>query len=334
MKKTTFITALFLAISISISACKQQTGETSSAAPKTESSIQISADESSETISQYEPVTVSDISETSDLIEPEEPSEEESGELLSNGDRTIDDFQYIVVKDKCRLIRYIGTEMKVSVPARVTVDGKEYETEIGPGCFKDTDILLLTLPEHIKEIPESMCENCTKLSKVTFLNVESIGKRAFWKCENWKIKYDDLNVGTPELLKKIGTCAFAFSGLYGKVTIRPDMETEFGSFQVCMRVTKVEIQPGVTELPDCLFAESDDIQEIILPDTLKKIGARAFISTQVPSITVPQSVTEMGEFWISTINSQNKYKGIMLGNKGSAAEEYANKNNIVFSPID
>ena len=75
------------------------------------------------------------------------------------------------------MLLYTGTEQRIIVPDKVTVDGKEYETEIGAGCFKDTKITYLTLPDNITEIPESMCENCKQLTTVSFANVQSIGKK-------------------------------------------------------------------------------------------------------------------------------------------------------------
>ena len=248
---------------------------------------------------------------------------------------TITDYQYIVLNDKCRLVRYTGTETRVVVPDRVTVDGKEYEVEISAGCFKDTSIVTLALPENITAIPDSMCENCQQLTSVSFMNVRSIGKNAFWHCDNWKFKLDDLNNGNTSVLKKIGETAFGFSGLYGKVVITSDMELDIAAFQICRNISEVEIQSGVTEIPERLFAENRSLEKITLPETLTKIGFMAFSQNIVKNLVVPRNVKEIGKLMISTyMVSGEKYTGIILGYKGSAAEEYANENGIVFSPLD
>lgn len=327
MKKIAII--LFAALTaVSLTACKQQSdnsGDTQTQVSVPESSIQSFDESVTESVQENEPVNIPEIS-TDESSEPE---------FIEPVQTTVSDFQSIVVNNKCRLLLYTGTEQRISVPDKVTVDGKEYETEIGAGCFKDTKITYLTLPDNITEIPESMCENCKQLTTVSFANVQSIGKNAFWQCENWKIRIDDLNFGNQDILKKIGDCAFGFSGLYGKETIRPDMELEDGAFQICKNISEVEIQSGVTTVPKRLFDESHGITKITLPDTLTTIGEYAFYSTNIPSVTVPKSVTELGRLWIATENDlNNKYTGIMLGYKGTAAEEYANKNGIIFSALD
>ena len=326
MKKTAII--LFAALTaLSLTACQKKSDDTSSSVP--ESSIQTSAESVDESEQENEPVNISDVSTDESSEESSEP------EFIAPIQTKDSDYQSIIINNKCRLLLYTGTEQRIIVPDKVTVDGKEYETEIGAGCFKDTKITYLTLPDNITEIPESMCENCKQLTTVSFANVQSIGKNAFWQCENWKIRIDDLNFGNQDILKKIGDCAFGFSGLYGKVTIRPDMELEDGAFQICKNISEVEIRSGVTTVPKRLFDESHGITKITLPDTLTTIGEYAFYSTNIPSVTVPKSVTELGRLWIATENDlNNKYTGIMLGYKGTAAEEYANKNGIIFSALD
>ena len=322
MKKTAII--LFAALTVlSFTSCQKKSDDTSSSVP--ESSIQPSAEYVAESEQENELVNIPEIS-TDESSEPE---------FIEPVQTTVSDFQSIVVNNKCRLLLYTGTEQRISVPDKVTVDGKEYETEIGAGCFKEKDIISLTLPDNITEIPDSMCENCKKLEQATFANVQSIGKKAFWQCENLKFRFDDLNFGDQTKIKRIDDCAFGFTGMYGKVTIRPDMELTDGSFQVCDYVTEVEILSGVTAIPNRAFAENISLEKITLPDTLTKIGQNAFMDTNVDTIIIPKSVTEIGYHAVTTNNViGGKYTGIMLGYKGSAAETYANENNIVFSALD
>ena len=322
MKKTAII--LFAALTVlSFTSCQKKSDDTSSSVP--ESSIQTSAESVAESEQENEPVNIPEIS-TDESSEPE---------FIEPVQTTVSDFQSIVVNNKCRLLLYTGTEQRISVPDKVTVDGKEYETEIGAGCFKEKDIISLTLPDNITEIPESMCENCKKLEQATFANVQSIGKKAFWQCENLKFRFDDLNFGDQTKIKRIDDCAFGFTGMYGKVTIRPDMELTDGSFQVCEHITEVEILSGVTAIPNRSFASDCELKKITLPSSLISIGENAFMDTIVDTIIIPKSVTEIGYHAITTNEViGGKYTGIMLGYKGSAAETYANENGIVFSALD
>ena len=326
MKKTAFILT-GLIISVSLTACKEQPASSETPVSVSESSILASVEESSEDIF-YEPVP-----------DPEttEPSEEDSDTevFIPPKETTISDYQSIVVNNKCVLLKYTGTEKRVIVPSCVTVEGKDYEIEIGQGCFKDTDITSLSLPEYTTEIPDSMCENCKMLDTVTFNNVASIGKMAFYKCESLKIRFSDLNSADQTVIKKIGERAFSFSGLYGKIFVKKDPELEEGAFQGCKHLQEVEFESGITEIPHRVFAENSALEKITLPDTVIKIGKTAFSRSIVSSITIPKSVTEIGEYFISTYSEGFViYTGAILGYKGSAAETYAKENDIVFYPLD
>ena len=107
-----------------------------------------------------------------------------------------------------------------------------------------------------------------------------------------------------------------------------------GAFQVCKNIEEVEILNGITEIPERAFANNTGLKKITLPETLTKIGEAAFTYNITESIIIPKNVTEMGYEAVTSDKGMGKYKGIMLGYKGSAAEEYANKNGIIFSPLD
>lgn len=327
MKKITILLTVIL-LTVSLTACNQQSGDTSSSEP--ESSIQKSVESEEESEQSNKPMTVSDTSY-------DKQSNDESSEdvFVPPTPTTIVDYQYTVINDKCRLMLYNGTENAVIVPSKAVVDGKEYPTEIGVGCFKNKEITSLSLPDNITEIPDNMCENCKQLSQVKFAKVRSIGKYAFYKCKNFRFQFSELNNGNASVLKKIGEKAFGFSGLYGKVVITSDMDLDIGSFQVCDYISEVEIRPGVTVIPERLFAENCSLEKITLPDSLTKIGFMAFSQNIVKSIEIPKNVKEIGYGMISTyMVLGGKYNGVIIGYKGSAAEEYANKNGIVFSSIE
>ena len=200
----------------------------------------------------------------------------------------------------------------------------------------DTEITTLVLPDNITEIPDSMCKNCKQLSTVTFSNVESIGAEAFYFCENYKVQMSELNNGHPEKIKSIGKCAFTFSGLYGKVTITPDLEIVQSSFNCCKHITEIEVTEGVTVLPDFVFGDCEAVTKITLPETLTSIGKRAFYRANMPSITIPKSVVELSDYIVGsdTITNRFNYSGIIIGYRGSAAERYATERNILFTAID
>lgn len=324
MKKKSLILMAVIAAVLSLAACKKQKSE-----PPKES-------------------TPESIVQSS---EPEESSEEESSEPEFDEDSmpygyekidgewtyrlsTLGEFEYTIINNKCVLIHYTGTPgNSVTVPPTYTIDEKQYQVTLGAGCFKETGITHLTLPETVTEIPDSLCEKCQQLMEVRFSNVKTIGDKAFYGCENWKFQQADLNNGNPDLIESIGENAFTATGMYGKLVVKPTTKIKKGSYQYC-QVEEVEIQSGITEIPDYCFAENP-ITKVTIPDTVTSIGRQAFSSTSLETIYVPKSVTELGYLWITTVNDYDwKYRGIMVGSKGSAAEEYAKENEITFTAID
>lgn len=332
MKKIAYLILAAL-LAVSVTACKQQTGESST----TENSVQSSVHESSEIQSQDEPIPDTSEYSPDEISEESSDSEETPDEYFVTGKY---DFEYVVINDKCLLTKYHGgsseSDKNVIVPATLSIDGKDYPTVIGAGCFMDTEITTLVLPDNITEIPDSMCKNCKQLSSVTFSNVESIGAEAFYYCENYKVQMSELDNGHPEKIKSIGKCAFTFSGLYGKVTITPDLAIVQSSFNCCKHITEIEVTEGVTVIPDYIFGDCEAVTKITLPETLTSIGKRAFYRANMPSITIPKSVVELGDYFVGsdTITNRFNYTGIIIGYRGSAAERYATERNILFTAID
>ena len=70
-------------------------------------------------------------------------------------------------------------------------------------------------------------------------------------------------------------------------------------------IKKVVIKKGVTAIADFAFKGCKKLKEIILPSTLKKIGAYAFEDCPIKNITIPKSVKsiEPGAFAGSSIKS-------------------------------
>ena len=59
-------------------------------------------------------------------------------------------------------------------------------------------------------------------------------------------------------------------------------------------ITKLILPEGLTELCRAALVNMSNLKEIVLPKTLKKIGFEALAFTGITSITIPESVTEIG----------------------------------------
>ncbi len=53
------------------------------------------------------------------------------------------------------------------------------------------------------------------------------------------------------------------------------MELENGAFQACQQISEVEVESGVTVIPERLFSEDSSLEKITLPETVTQIGMMA-----------------------------------------------------------
>lgn len=78
------------------------------------------------------------------------------------------------------------------------------------------------------------------------------------------------------------------------------------------KIKKVIIKDGVTSLPEEAFAGCLKLKEISISDSVKSIGACAFMQTDLREITIPNSVKKLGNSVLSSCKKLTKVK--MPGN--------------------
>lgn len=153
---------------------------------------------------------------------------------------------------------------------------------------------------NLKEIPALMCQNCSKLKKLTFApgcKVGAIGKWAFLKTglegeleiptdipviaerafENndyvTKVVFKDRNNGIGTVTQEIGQYAFAFSD----------------------KITSVVFEHGVKEIGANAFHHSPINQPIPFPEGLEKIGDMSFnFAHIIGDLHLPQTLKVIG----------------------------------------
>lgn len=77
-------------------------------------------------------------------------------------------------------------------------------------------------------------------------------------------------------------------------------------------IKKVIIKDGVTSLPEEAFTKCRNLKEVSIADSVKKIGAYAFMGTDLHKITIPNSVKKMGDGVLNYCKNLEKIK--MPGN--------------------
>lgn len=111
------------------------------------------------------------------------------------------------------------------------------------------------------------------------------------------------NVQIPETAngyKVVAINQYAFNGCrFSEITI-PSSITSIGNgaFSQTWGLTKIDLPPLITEIPDGAFYKSN-LQEVSIPSSVKKIASTAFSGSKVVSIDLPSSLSEIGDYAFS-----------------------------------
>ena len=162
----------------------------------------------------------------------------------------------------------------VTIPSKVTYDGKEYTvTTIGNSAFFGfSDLKTVTIPNTVTTIDDYAFEGCSSLTSVTIpSSVKTFGESAFRNCEGLK------NVTITEGVTAIGDSAFCD----------------------CLNLTSISIPSSVKSIGDYAFSGCT-IKNIVIPEGVETIGLGAFEyngfeSESSISLSIPQSVKTIGD---------------------------------------
>lgn len=70
----------------------------------------------------------------------------------------------------------------------------------------------------------------------------------------------------------------------------------------------VVVGSGITSIGERTFKDYDGIRTVILPDSLREIGAYAFYNTGIRSITPPQNLEKIGAFAFSACQNLTEFQ--------------------------
>lgn len=150
------------------------------------------------------------------------------------------------------------------------------------------------IPNGTQHIAEYACYRNFHLKSVVFSSsIRSIGARAFWGCKNLQSysllsetriisigdeafmnckKLDSISSSFLQNVRFIGRCAF--SGMDS--------------------LTKIELPESLLEIPDYCFGCDYALQSVNMPSAVKSIGEGAFFFTGITNLSIPDSVTTIG----------------------------------------
>lgn len=151
------------------------------------------------------------------------------------GEVELPEFEYTItdaVNHKAELKAYNGSSSEVEIPAKVTIDGVEYDvTGIGQSAFINNSIVTtVQLPSSITRIEGNAFSNCYNLSSINLPSgLTHIGWDAFYSCN-----FTDIEI--PASVTSIGGYAFEW----------------------CQKLRTVIIPAEVTNVDYCVFNGSNN----------------------------------------------------------------------------
>lgn len=170
------------------------------------------------------------------------------------------------------------------------------------GC-SSMESLRFDSDSRLQSIGESAFIGCDALSGVSLPEgLRTVGRTAFYNCD----KMESLRV--PDSVTSIGENAFSNCYSLKSVTISGEMDLEkvlfnvtldtltlSGTFvQKAVSARNVKLLDTITEVRDGAF-EWQRIEQLLLSQNLKTIGAEAFEGTEITSVTLPEGIVTLGE---------------------------------------
>ena len=163
--------------------------------------------------------------------------------------------------------------------------------EISKGCFYFSHIISIELDYSLQVIGESCFENCQNLVKMNDLSktsIEIIGNKAFKNC----MFLSDIIL--PNTVKIIGEAAFFNCSFNLKFTAPKSLtELKKDAFALTLLNKADFSQTSVTSFPEGLFMLSLQLQSIIFPNVLERIGSLCFFLCPLNRLFMPMMLEKI-----------------------------------------
>ncbi len=212
-----------------------------------------------------------------------------------------------------------------------TIDLLEFgegRTQVQTGIFRNSGVKEIKFASSIQQINYFAFIGCKSLQKIHLSSqLKTIQKQAFYDCDSLT------EVILPEGLTELEEEAFGECDNLTTITIPSTIQesghTETiissGPFRGCKNLKNLYFNENVQFIPELLF-DGTGIEELILPDSITRIGKWAFQDCEnLIYVYIPESVTEIGDdIFIGT------YPIKIYCVENSYAHQYAQENNIEF----
>ena len=195
-------------------------------------------------------------------------------------------------EDFITLTKYMGRKTDVVVPTEL--DGLPV-TEIGAGCFAETSVVSVTVPDSILVIESGAFSKCAALTSVTLPEeMLYLGSQVFAECTSLKeitlpatgvtmyswgmfIGSGVESVVLPENLDVLPSNFFLDSALK-EITLPAGIKAVMqGALGNCTNLTSVTLNDGLTTIEECAFMSCPNLTEIVIPASVETLTEYAFV---------------------------------------------------------
>lgn len=215
------------------------------------------------------------------------------------GDSTFKNFNYEEYDDYVSIIKYTGSENKVTIPKQIN---NKPVTEIGEFCmYYNSKVEEIIIPNSVKTIGKLAFSECSNLKSINIpSSVSNLSSDAFSKCEN----LTSLSVSSSnpyytssnqiiynKLKTKLVLCA---GGKTGKITIPSTITSiEPSAFSYCTKITSIILPSNLKTINEYAFSDCSSLTSITIPKSVTTIKQSAFVSCGLTSITIPATTINM-----------------------------------------
>ena len=206
---------------------------------------------------------------------------------------------------------------KIVVPANTETIGEEAFS----GCTGLTEVS--AEESWLQKIQTGAFKGCTQLNSVTVPGCLSvIGKSAFELCGSLK------TINLPDGIRTVGSRAFCNCKELKSLPL-PESIISIGdwAFYNCSKLKNPKYPKLLRSIGRWAYAGCWGIDEIIFPDSVEAIGSYAFLDCRnLKRIETTQNLKEFGTLVFGGCDEDC----VMYGIRGSAANKYADDNDIIF----